>query len=194
MNFVSCIVGKREFTERLKKCSTEREIATVSDEALTHLGFENAFPVWSDVWTKSKGKICHVPRDEEVPEEFLSDKHTVYTTRRDKDGSVRNTVSKVWSHSGILRFNRLRQKIREDRARHRSFLPRLLEEWRSSNPNSECDIDEENVPEAEDDFGDTTPGNSPVKKAKGQLGVEDDDQESYFDEDESLLEGQKVQV
>lgn len=172
--FVSCIVGKRLFQTRLNSCTRESEIATVSDEALALLGFENAYPVWSDIWDKSDGKIRQVNKDEEIPECFKSEKHTLYTTKRDADGSVSQEKGKEWSPAGIEKFNSYRQKVRRDRLANKDFLPRFLAEWREANKNTPIPNYDSSMPDADDDFNDSTPANSPLKKAQGTVGVEED--------------------
>ena len=173
--FVSCIVGKRLFETRLQTCDSESKIATVSDEALALLGFENAYPVWSDIWEKSEGKIRQVNKDEEIPECFKSSKHTLYTTRRDSEGVISGDKGKDWSAKGIDRFNFYRQKVKKDRKNHKDFITRFLEDWRKLNKSKPAPVVDQTMPDAEDDFNDNTPVSTPVKPAKGKIGVEDDD-------------------
>ena len=173
--FVSCIVGKRLFEHRLRTCEKESETATVSNKALALLGFENAHPVWSDVWEKSGGKIRQVNKDEEVPENFKSEKHTKYTTRRDSEGIVSGASGKFWSAAGIDNFNAYRQKVRRDRKNNKNFLPRFLMDWREANKNVPTVYVDENMPDADDNFNDVTPVSTPVKKAQGTIGVKDED-------------------
>jgi hypothetical protein len=55
--FVRATVGKRSFRQRLRTMAVlGDEIASVSDEALTFLGFENSIEMWDDVW-----KILLIP-------------------------------------------------------------------------------------------------------------------------------------
>ena len=56
LTFMPAIVGKCRFKNRLKNLPGGKEIATISDEALTLLGLENGVTRSDDVYTKSVGK------------------------------------------------------------------------------------------------------------------------------------------
>ena len=123
--FIPTIVGKRFFGSMMNELNpnsqNESPLCTVSDEALALLGFENGFKVWKDVWVKSEGAIRHIRKDEKVPPQFMSDKATKYTTHYNADGTV-NSHYRFWSIEGIERFNALRGKIKESRAKHPKFF------------------------------------------------------------------------
>jgi hypothetical protein len=68
--FVKAIVGKRIFHQRLRNLAEGDEIATVSDEALTLLGFDNNITMWDDIWKISGGEIRMVRHDETIPDKF----------------------------------------------------------------------------------------------------------------------------
>jgi hypothetical protein len=77
--FVRATVGKRPFRQRLRSMAVGDEIASVSDEALTLLGFENSIEMWDDVWKISDGEIRTVRHDEKIPENFKSKLLPIYT-------------------------------------------------------------------------------------------------------------------
>ena len=70
--FVRQVVSKKEFDASCltwKKGDKDNDIATISDEALALLCFENQFEVWQDVWQKSNGEIRPIPKNEPYPQE-----------------------------------------------------------------------------------------------------------------------------
>jgi hypothetical protein len=90
--FVRATVGKRPFRQRLRTMAVGDEIASVSDEALILLGFENSTEVWDNVWKISKGQIRTVRHDEKIPENFKSDLLPIYTrTSKSDPANQRNT-------------------------------------------------------------------------------------------------------
>jgi hypothetical protein len=110
--FVRAIVGKRPFHSRLRSMAEGDEIASVSDEVLTLLGFENSIKMWDDIWNISDREIRTVRHDETIPENFKSKVLPVYTrTSRSDPANQRNTKDKRWNSEGIIRFNELRQLI-----------------------------------------------------------------------------------
>lgn len=130
--FVRCIVGRREFDlviANWKIGQKEDTLATVSDEALALLSFENNFDVWEDVYDKSKGEIRPIPRDMEYPKEWISEKSTKYTTKRDAKGKPIDTNDKSWSAEGILRYNELLKVVARDRMRNPEFIEKFIE-WK----------------------------------------------------------------
>jgi hypothetical protein len=70
--FVRAIVGKRIFNQRLRSMAEGEEIGTVSDEALTLLGFDNNIVMCDDIWKISGGEIRTVCHDETIPDKFQS--------------------------------------------------------------------------------------------------------------------------
>jgi hypothetical protein len=66
--FVRATFGKRPFRQRLRSMAVGDEIATVSDEALTLLGFENSIEMWEDdVYKISGGEIRSVRNVKKIP-------------------------------------------------------------------------------------------------------------------------------
>jgi hypothetical protein len=120
--FVKAIVGKRIFHQRLRSLAEGEEIATVSDEALTLLGFDNNIIMWDDIWKISGGETCTVRHDETIPDKFQSKLLPMYTrTSRTDPDNKRNTEDKRWNSEGITRFNELRQLVIQDCAENPDF-------------------------------------------------------------------------
>ena len=113
--FVSAIVGKRLFRKRIKNVSKDKEIATISDEALALLGLENGEARWDAIWESSNGKIRIVPKGDAIPETWKSTVLTKYTgTSRTDPTILRDTDDKRWSREGIERINKLRKLVWKD--------------------------------------------------------------------------------
>ena len=133
--FVRQIVGRREFdancAQWVEGCS-ENDIASVSDEALALLCFENQFEVWQDVWQKSKGKICPISRKDEYPQDWITTKFTKYTTKRDEKGMPIDTKDKSWTNKGFERFNELFKKVMKDRRDNPTFMSTFMT-WKREN-------------------------------------------------------------
>lgn len=132
--FVRSIVGRREFDLVIANWNTgqcEGTLATISDEALALLSFENGFDVWKDVYERSGGKIRPIPREEEYPKEWISNKETKYTTRRDAKGAPVDTKDKSWTAEGILRFNELLAVVARDRKKNPYFIEKFIE-WKKT--------------------------------------------------------------
>jgi hypothetical protein len=145
--FVRAIVGKRPFRSRLRSMAKGDETASVSDEALTLLGFENSIEMWDNVWKISKGEIHTVRHDERIPKNFKSKLLPVYTrTSRSDPANQRNTEDKRWSSEGIIRFNKLRLLVIQDREDHPDFkitwLNQVREEMKGTLDNDVEDLKE----------------------------------------------------
>jgi hypothetical protein len=188
--YLPAIVGKQSFKKRVTNLEKDKEIATVSDEALALLGLENGEERWADVYTKSDGEIRPVRKDEEYPEEWISTVPTKYTIptktdpNNDKEGN-----DKRWSTGGIIRFNQLHQQVVKDRAEHPGFLAKWLAAERENSGSdsaiADSAVDNPNMVDAIDDF-DATPSKMPARahtKAAGTAGVaeEDDDDDTSRD-------------
>jgi hypothetical protein len=110
--FVRAIVGKRIFKQRLRSMEEGEEITTVSDEALTMLGFDNNIAMWDDIWKISGGEIRRVHHHETIPEHFKSKLLPMYTrTSRTDADNKQNTEDKRWNSDGITRFNDTRKMV-----------------------------------------------------------------------------------
>jgi hypothetical protein len=175
--FVRAIVGKRVFRQRLRSMTMGDEIATVSDEALTLLGFDNNILMWDDIWFISGGEIRTVPHGEPIPEKFQSKLLPKYTrtSRMDADNK-NNTEDKRWNVDGIARFNELRQLVIQDRKANPGFKTRWLQELRETlkgkMDNDIDDLEDSSNIEAHDDlFSDQAAAQPVLTKAKQALGV-----------------------
>jgi hypothetical protein len=99
--FLSCMVGQRKFKQSNLTLKEGHSIATVSDEAMTLLGLENAVDTWTDMFEKSGGQLRVIPRNETCPESWKISVHTKYTASdNEKD-------PKKWSIKGIEHFNEI---------------------------------------------------------------------------------------
>ena len=175
--FVRAIVGKRVFKQRLRSMTMGEEIATVSDEALTMLGFDNNIAMWDDIWDISGGEIRTVRHDEAIPDKFQSKLLPKYTrtSRMDADNK-NNTEDKRWNSDGITRFNELRQLVIRDRKANPDFKTRWLQEVREALKgkldNDVDDLEDSSNVEAEDDLFPERAAAQPVlNQAKQALGV-----------------------
>ena len=132
--FVREVVGKKDFDKMCQNWTEdhkEYKLATVSDEALALLCFENQLEVWQDVWQKSKGEIAPVPKNKEYPEDWISTKTTKYTTKRDSKGMPVDKKDRSWTVEGIGRFNQLFGLVTENRKEYPDFIKKFIE-WRQS--------------------------------------------------------------
>ena len=138
--FVRQIVGKKEFDTSCRDWSegdAESNIATVSDEALALLCFENQIEVWKDVWRKSEGKIRPISRNEKYPEEWISTKKTMYTTKYDAKNMPIDTKDKCWTAKGIERYNELFLEVKKDRKESPKFIEEFIA-WKQSTSKKTC--------------------------------------------------------
>jgi hypothetical protein len=193
--FVKAIVGKRIFHQRLRNMAEGDEIiATVSDEALTLLGFDNNIIMWDDIWKLSEGEIRTVRHDETIPDKFQSKLLPMYTrTSRTDADNKQNTEDKRWNSEGITRFNELRQLVIQDREDNPDFKTRWLkqvrEESKGALDNDIEDLEDCSKVEAHDDLFTETAAAQPVlNPAKQRLGVSNEvrsDSDSDSDSDAS---------
>lgn len=99
--FVSAVIGKKRY--KANKCDKLLSTyASISDEALALLAFENNFDTWYDM---AKKKIT---KGSDVPRKYTnggSSKCKVASSKRDKG----------WSTEGLLRFNALFDLVEKDR-------------------------------------------------------------------------------
>ena len=176
--YLPAVVGKQCFKERVRNLKKDKEIATVSDEALALLGLENGEERWADVYEKSKGEIRPVRKDEEYPEGWISTVPTKYTipTRTDPN-SEKEGNDKRWSMEGIIRFNQLHKQVVQDRKDHPEFLAQWLATERQCSGNdgalADSAADNPNMVDAVDDFT-ASPSKMPARaltKAAGTAGV-----------------------
>jgi hypothetical protein len=175
--FVRAIVGKRVFSQRLRSMTMGEEIATVSDEALTMLGFDNNIAMWDDIWDISGGEIRTVRHDETIPDKFQSKLLPRYTRTSWMDAdNKQNTEDKRWNSDGITRFNELRQLVIRDRKANPDFKTRWLQEVRNASKgkldNDVDDLEDSSNIEAHDDLLAERAAAQPVlNQAKQTLGV-----------------------
>ena len=194
--FVRGIVGKKEFDMACQKwteTSVEKQIATVSDEALALLCFENHLDVWKDVWEKSEGQIRKITKNEEYPKEWISTKITKYTTKRDSKGMPIDTKDKSWTIAGITRFNDLFGLIHKDCKKHPEFIHNFIE-WRKSTQKKVSSVQDLSskscFPDAKDSlFHDPDDLNvesfTPVARKHQESDDSDDDEEEFGGQDSS---------
>ena len=99
--FLSSVVGKNQY----KMCRCEKKIsefATVSDEALAILIFENNLDTWKDMSEKNITKNSSVAKK--------------YTNGGTSKGAVTSSRRyQGWSSNGLKRFNELFDLVKEDR-------------------------------------------------------------------------------
>ena len=96
-------------------------------------------------------------RKEKVPNAFISDKATKYTTNINDDGTV-NSYYRFWSHEGIERFNDLRIMVKNNRRENPNFFQEVVNEWKKSQLDKEDAKKYNPMPMADDDYGDHSPG------------------------------------
>jgi hypothetical protein len=193
--FVRAIVGKRIFKQRLRSMPMGEEIATVSDEALTLLGFDNNILMWDDIWNISEGEIRTVRHDEIIPDKFQSKLLPKYTrTSRTDADNKQNTEDKRWNSDGITRFNELRQLVIRDRKANPDFKTRWLQEVRDASKgkldNDVDDIEDSGNTEADDDlFAQSATAQPVLNQAKQTVGTAvQSDSNSDDDDDDSTGE------
>jgi hypothetical protein len=186
--FVRATVGKHPFHQRLRSMVVGDEIASVSDEALTLLGFENSIEMWDDVWKISDGEIRLVRNDEKIPEHWKSKLLPIYTrTSRSDPANQRNTEDKRWSSEGIIRFNALRLLVIKDRADHPDFkitwLNQVREQMKGTSDTIVDDLEESGHVDADDDLFTETAAAQPVlTTARQKLGARSDSDDSSEDD------------
>lgn len=155
--FVRQIVGKKEFDTKClqwDETKSENEVATVSDEALALLCFENHFEVWQDVWKRSKGEIRPISKKDPYPEEWISDKVTKYTSKKDSKGKPVDTKDKSWTNEGFLRFNELFKLVKESREKDPDFFKRFIESKQGilKEASKKTPSSKKELPDVEDDL------------------------------------------
>ena len=155
--FVRQIVGKKEFDNSCCDWSEgdpESNIATISDEALALLCFENHLEVWKDVWEKSEGQIRPISKNEDYPQDWISTKTTKYTTKYDAKGMPIDTKDKTWTAAGIERFNTLFLEVKKNRKEFPDFLCKFIAWKQSSSKKSAGSVtsSKDNLPDANDDL------------------------------------------
>ena len=154
--FVRQVVSKKEFDASCltwKKGDQDNDIATISDEALALLCFENQFEVWQDVWQKSNGEICPIPKNEPYPQEWISEKVTRYTTKKDANGEPIDSKDKSWTNEGFKRFNALFKLVKESRARKPNFIAQFVDYKKETMKKSSSTlISQEELTDVEDEL------------------------------------------
>ena len=193
--FVRQIVGKKEFDNICRDWSegdAESKIATVSDEALALLCFENQIDVWKDVWEKSKGQIRAISKSEEYPQDWISTKTTKYTTKYDSKGMAIDSKDKTWTIKGIERFNELFREVQKDRIQHPDFIEEFIDWKQSSSKKSSGSVasSKDSLPDANDDlFHDPDDLNrisyTPVSKNNDNDDSSSDENSEKSEEDDS---------
>jgi hypothetical protein len=189
--FVRAIVGKRIFNQRLRSMAEGEEIATVSDEVLTLLGFDNDIVMWDDIWKISGGEIRTVRHDEPIPDKFQLKLLPMYTrTSRTDPDNKRNTEDKRWNSDGITRFNNLRQLVIQDCEEYPDFktkwLKQVREESNGALDNDIEDLEDSSKIEAHDNLFTEKAAAQPVlNPAKQTLGVAQVRSDSDSDHDDS---------
>jgi hypothetical protein len=149
--FLPCMVGQRKFKQSILTLKEGHSIATVSDEAMTLLGLENAVDIY--MFEKSGGQLRVIPRNETCPASWKTDVHTKYTaTDNEKD-------PKKWSIKGIERFNEIRKMVTKDRQKHGDFEVHWLRTSRLNMVDKKTNkpvegYESDNMVDADDDFDD----------------------------------------
>jgi hypothetical protein len=154
---------------------------TVSDEALALLAVENGRRVWDDKFARSDKKIRPIHKDETYPPEWETEILPQFTRASINDPTVEgNTENKCWNNAGIIRFNELRQLVRQDRKDNPDFKINWLHQAREAMKKSDG-INVEEVAgskhvEAEDNFHQGATTNPGLNDAKQQEGVASGDE------------------
>jgi hypothetical protein len=163
------------------------EIATVSDEALTLLGFENNIEIWDDIWKVSSWEIRRVRQDETIPDHFKSKLLPIYTrTCRSNTANQRNTEDKRWNTQGITRFNQLRLLVIQNCEDYPDFkitwLKQVREEMKGTVDNDFEDLEESGNIDADDNlFSGKAAAHPVLNPARQNLGAHSDTDDSSED-------------
>ena len=95
-------------------------------------------------------------RNEEVPDEFVSQKTSRYTTKFSDDGTM-TSYSNNWSPDGIALFNELRHVVWANRKENPYFFKKLVKEWQNSHLDKEDAAIYNPMPKPGNDYTDVTP-------------------------------------
>ena len=137
--FVRAVVGRSRFDHRVQDVNSKRDkdLATVSDEALALLLVENSIGRWTDIFVRNNfgtpprksGQKSNKTRSE-------SDVMTKYTSggifTRGEDDTMTTRGSKGWSAEGMERYNELFSLVVEDRKKHPKWCQAFIEDVRFS--------------------------------------------------------------
>ena len=113
--YVRQVVGKKKFDRLVKNVEFGEEISTPTDDAFALIVLENNEDMWMDILEKSEGKIEHVKRGEEIPDNLRSDIKPKFT-------NCDVGIAKQWSVEGIKKFNHYRKLIVDDRKNNNNFI------------------------------------------------------------------------
>ena len=138
--FIKSIVGYSKFTSSVysRTSTSDRDIASVSDEAFTLVLLENSYDRWMDIMKNNNweepGKIHGVKSNKDRTS--VSNVTTLYTSGGifyTTDGVAKAKPSKGWSADGITHYNELYYKVKTDRELHPEFITEYLQTKYSEN-------------------------------------------------------------
>jgi len=129
--FVKQVVGVFEWNDKIRNSSISHDkIFTPSDEAFALLLIENSEKRWLDIFKKNNYQVP-TPRKQSIDGKqkvVISDVKPRYTEGGIKYSNQEESKSKGWSKEGIIRFNTLHQKVKDDRKKHPDFNKSFREE------------------------------------------------------------------
>ena len=194
------VLGKMEFKHRVRTYPLGMEIGTISDEALGLLIVENYIDRWIDIYRKSNGEIRNLPSGDSMPKKWLSQVSTKYTASakdgiRSKGGTAiaddpDDCFNRKWSAAGIVRFNELRQFVKQDREEHPCFLTTWMSAekttLKATKRSDNLFVEREQVVEADNDLDSCNDekirAGEMLVKPKSSLGCYSDDDSTVNEE------------
>lgn len=132
--FVQHTVGVQRFKNRIIEFGHDgltthqaEKLCTPSDEAFTLIVMENNYNRWLDIVKRNNWKIPDpVKKKVDMKKQFLSNERPKFTSGGNIYTDGDNVKTKGWSQAGIEKFNRIYEKVKEDRRRNPDFLKNFI--------------------------------------------------------------------
>ena len=135
-HFLKCVIGIHNFNRQVKQQVPLTQIASPSDEVLALLLLENSVETrWNREFEQSRAKLARggVVK-ERVDDEEENSKQTYFETRYTTAGNNKKQKgftkrNQGWSKEGILRYNVISEKVKEDRIKNGELFDQSFAEY-----------------------------------------------------------------
>ena len=128
--FVSCVITKTTYRERLRGAVSEKDFCTRSDEAFALVALENSWDRWTDEYTQNSG-IPKRQRGKHGKERTASSKVQPKYTEGGiiyGDAELDKRQMKGWKNEGTCRYNAIYKMVNNDRKRNKG---KFFKKWMS---------------------------------------------------------------
>ena len=160
-HFLKCVVGIHNFNRQVKRQVPLTQIASPSDEVLALLLLENSVETrWNRECEQRNSKLLK-ETDEKNDEEEEKSKKTSFETRYTTSGHNKKLKgftkrNQGWSKEGILWYNVISEKVKEDRIKNGDFFDQSFAEFmkglHQSDQSDDCNQNNANWEQADNDL------------------------------------------